>query len=79
MTIEQMTHFFGWCLLINSVVLLITTVGFKLARKKVVDIHSQMFGVESSELSKIYFKYLANYKLLVIVFNLVPFITLLIL
>ena len=79
MTVEQLTHFFGWCLLINAIFLLITTVGFKLAGQRVVEIHSQMFGVESSELPKIYFNYLANYKLLVMVFNLVPFIALLIL
>ena len=78
MTIEQFTQFMGWCLLLNVIFLLITTIGFKLGRQKVVEIHSRMFGVEAAELSKIYFTYLANYKLLIMVFILIPYIALLI-
>jgi hypothetical protein len=39
-------------------------------------IHSQMFHVQSDELSQIYLEYLAWYKLLWMIFNLVPYISL---
>jgi len=39
-------------------------------------IHSQMFHVPSDELSQIYLEYLAWYKLLWMIFNLVPYIAL---
>ena len=78
MTIEQLTVLLGWCTLLNAIFLIVTTIGFKLAGNKVVEIHGRMFGVDTAELSKIYFTYLANFKMLVILFNLVPYIALLI-
>ena len=78
MTIEQITVLLGWCTLLNAIILIITTIGLKLAGNKVIEIHGRMFGVDTAELSKIYFTYLANFKMLVILFNLVPYIALLI-
>ena len=38
-------------------------------------LHSKMFHVSPDELSLIYFEYLAWYKLLWLIFNLVPYVT----
>lgn len=35
-------------------------------------IHSSMYGVPEDQLDAIYFNYMANYKLLIFIFNLVP-------
>ena len=62
--------------LINFLILVISTVGVVALTQEMKVIHSQMFQVPSDELSQIYFEYLAWYKLLWMIFNLVPYISL---
>ena len=77
MTIDQFVAFFGWCTLINVVVLAITTLGFATAKDKISNIHGTMFKMQSSEFPRIYMQYLANFKLFVLIFNLTPLLALL--
>lgn len=76
MNIETLTTLFGWMTVINIFILLFTTLAIIVMRERVVKIHAQMFGVEESELTPVYFRYLANYKLMILVFNLAPYIAL---
>ena len=76
MSIESLTAFLGWSLIINTLLLLLTTAAIAVLRERVVRIHAQMFAVNEEDLPKIYFSYLANYKLLILFFNLIPYITL---
>ena len=41
-------------------------------------IHGRMFGLDEPSLMRSYFQYLALYKIAILVFNLVPFLALLI-
>ena len=68
--------FFGWATLINIVLLLIVALSITVLRCPIAKIHSKLFGMSEAELTPLYFQYLANYKLLVIIFNLVPYIAL---
>ncbi len=61
---------------INFLILVISTVGVVMLTQEMKVIHSQMFHVSSDELSQIYLEYLAWYKLLWMIFNLVPYISL---
>ena len=61
---------------INFLILVISTVGVVMLTQEMKVIHSQMFQVPSDELSQIYLEYLAWYKLLWMIFNLVPYISL---
>ena len=61
---------------INFLILVISTVGVVMLTQEMKVIHSQMFHVPSDELSQIYLEYLAWYKLLWMIFNLVPYISL---
>ncbi len=61
---------------INFLILLISTVGVVALTQEMKVIHSRMFHVPSDELSQIYLEYLAWYKLLWMIFNLVPYISL---
>ena len=61
---------------INFLILVISTVGVVALTQEMKAIHSQMFHVPSDELSQIYLEYLAWYKLLWMIFNLVPYISL---
>ena len=61
---------------INFLILLISTVGVVALTQEMKVIHGRMFHVPSDELSQIYLEYLAWYKLLWMIFNLVPYISL---
>ena len=45
-------------------------------RKPIAKIHAKMFGLNEADLSLLYIQYLGNYKIAVIVLNLVPYIAL---
>ena len=75
-SLETLTAFLGWCTLINFGLLIIAAVAIVLMRGSISGIHSSMFRLEQNELSSAYFQYLANYKILIIVFNLVPYLAL---
>jgi hypothetical protein len=68
--------FFGWATLINMALLLIAVLAITFLRCPIAKIHSRLFGMSEAELAPLYFQYLANYKLLVIIFNLVPYVAL---
>ena len=61
---------------INFLILLISTVGVVALTQEMKVIHSHMFHVPSDALSQIYLEYLGWYKLLWMIFNLVPYISL---
>ncbi len=76
MTVEQLTAFFGWCTLLNVAVLAFSTISVILLRKFISPIHAKMFALEEASLPMIYFRYLAYYKIAIMVFNLAPYLAL---
>ena len=76
MAIEQLVSFLGWCSVINIAVLLFSTIMLVLMKDFVIRTHSKMFDLDPQTLPAIYFRYLGNFKVLVIVFNLAPYIAL---
>ena len=71
-----LTQFLGWCLVFNSALLAAAVLAMTLARTPIMRIHQSMFAMSEQELMQQYFAYLGHYKLLVTVFNLVPFVAL---
>ncbi len=76
MTIETLTELFGWITIINMGLLMVTTVMILLMKGVAIKMHSKMFAIEEKDLNRMYFQYLGNFKILVIVFNLTPYIAL---
>jgi len=76
MTLENLTAFLGWCTVINFGILIVAALGIVAMRGTIGNIHSSMFKLAEADLSNAYFHYLANYKILIIVFNLVPYLAL---
>jgi hypothetical protein len=74
--LETVTAFLGWCTVINFGILIAAALAIVAMRGAIGNIHSSMFKLGETELSSAYFQYLANYKILVIVFNLVPYLAL---
>lgn len=76
MTIDTLTTFLGWCSIINIGVLLFSTLMMIVVRDFAIKLHSSLFGVNPEELPIIYLQYLGNYKIAIIILNIVPYIAL---
>lgn len=75
-SMQTLTTFFGWCSVISVGVLLLTSGSLMLMRGTISKLHSKLFGMSEEDLARAYFQYLAQFKIVVIVFNLVPYIAL---
>ena len=76
MTIDTLTTFLGWCSVINIGVLLFSTLMMIVVRDFAIKLHSSLFGVNPKELPLIYLQYLGNFKIAIIILNIVPYIAL---
>lgn len=76
MELTGLTSFFGWMTAINILVLIIVGLAVVVLRGVMVSLHSKLLGVPEADLPGMYFRYIANYKVAVFVFNLVPYIAL---
>ncbi len=77
-SLETLREFLGWCTVINMGVLIIVAIFAGPLRGAIAGIHAKMFGLSEADLSRAYFQYLAQYKIAVLIFNLVPYIALVI-
>lgn len=76
MNVEQIREFFGYCTLINVAILMVTFLALPIFREKASSLHAKAFNIDQAVVRAMYFNYLANYKVIVIVFNLVPYLAL---
>ena len=76
MTLETLTTFLGWSTVLNIILLSLATLSVVAFRGFMVTIHSSLLGLEEDQLAKIYVQYLSAYKILVLIFNLVPYVAL---
>ena len=76
MTIGELTEFFAWLSVINIAILVFSTAMVLILKKTMGSYHAKLFSIDEEEVLESYFDYLANYKTLIIVFNLAPFIAL---
>jgi len=74
--ISTMTTFFAWCSVINIGLLAYSTIMLTVFREPVKRMHEKLFGVEPGNLETSYFTFLGNYKLAILMFNLVPYFAL---
>ena len=76
MTTETLTIFLGWMTVINILVLTLSSLVLLTAREKISKIHTRLFGLDQASVGRIYFQYLAQYKIAIIVFNIAPYLAL---
>lgn len=76
MDLTQITTFMGWCAVLNISLLLLATLALTLMRDTIMGIHSKMMGIDTSDLPNHYMAYLAQFKVMALVFSLVPYIAL---
>ena len=75
-SLETLAAFLGWCTLINMGMLIFASLAMVSMRETMTKMHTSMFGLDDADLARAYFQYLAQYKILVVVFNLVPYLAL---
>ncbi len=76
MNVDTLREFLGWCTVINLGASVFSSLMIFLFRSQVSKIHEKMFGLDQAAVSQFYFRYLVNFNIVVIVFNLVPYIAL---
>lgn len=76
MNLESLQSFFGWCSLINYTILLVWAVAMLLARTHVYNLHRKWFPLSDAELDRCVYICVGVYKILVVTFNVVPWIVL---
>jgi hypothetical protein len=75
-TIEAMREFLGWCSVINIGLLILATIKLVLFRGPISSIHAKMFNLDESDLSRAYLQFLAQYKIAILVFCVIPYFAL---
>jgi hypothetical protein len=74
--LQMMTAFFGWCAVLNIGLLLFTAIWIIVFRDFTKSIHRAILSVDQDSLDVIYFQFMGNLKIAVIVFNVVPYLAL---
>ncbi len=76
MTITIFQSFLGWSLVINVAVLLGWILAIKYAHDYVYQVHNYWISISHESFNNIHYGGIGLYKLLIVVFNLVPYLTL---
>ncbi|WP_105189143.1 DUF6868 family protein [Pseudoalteromonas sp. T1lg48] len=74
--VNELTAFFGWCTVINLAFYLLSAFFILVFKDFTINLHSKIAGVAPSELPRIYFNFMGNYKLGILLLNLTPYIAL---
>ncbi len=76
MSIETLTTFLGWCSVINISILLFSTILLLMMKNTVAKIHGRLFNINQKNLIPMYFQYLGNYKIAILILNIAPYFAL---
>lgn len=74
--IDSLQSFLGWCTLVQFALLSAATLILVVFRTPIMRLHGGLFDLSDDDLGRAYFQYLAQFKLLVLVFNFVPYLVL---
>ena len=75
---ETLREFLGWCTLINVGFLVFSSLVMMLMRGPISRLHGKMFGLGEEDISRAFYQFVAQYKIAIILFNLVPYLALVI-
>ncbi|WP_412970838.1 DUF6868 family protein [Glaciecola sp. MF2-115] len=75
-TLSELTELLGWASVINIAYLLFVTIMLVIMGGTITSIHSKIFKIDEKKLKVKYFDFLSNYKVMSIIFTLVPYLSL---
>jgi hypothetical protein len=78
MEIQTVTRFFMWCTIINGAMLVFSSIMLLLAQDFVYSMHSKWFHIPRETFNVAIYSFLGFFKIVFIVFNVVPYVALLI-
>ena len=76
MDIETLRSFLAWCSTFNLILLILWWVGFMVASDWIRRLHGKWFEMSRESFDKIHYTGMAFFKMLVLMFNLVPYLVL---
>ena len=79
MTLDQLTELFKWMTIFNIGLFILSSLLAMVLKKTVCKIHGKLFGIDEGKVSIALYGYLGVYRIFIIVFNVVPYLSLLIL
>lgn len=75
-TIEQLTEFLGWTSVLVLGYLILATVIIVLFKNMIISVHSKLFNIEKSVVELKYFEFLSNFKVVAMIFVILPYLAL---
>lgn len=78
MTIDMMREMFLWCSIINIVLLLLSFVLFWLGHDWIYRVHTKWYKLSEETFDAIWYSIMAFFKICILLFNVVPYLALLI-
>ena len=78
MDIEKLTTFFMWCTILNMALLVLSSLICVCARDWAYRIHSKWFSISRETFNVAIYSFIGLYKIFIFVFNLSPYVALLI-
>ena len=78
MTLEMLREFFLWCTILNVGLLFVSSLMIMIAKGFMYRIHGKLFNLPEAKIASSVYKWLGFYKALIIVFNLAPYLALVI-
>ena len=73
-TFETIRAVLAWSSLLNLGMLTFAAIVMMVAGDAIKGIHSRLYGLSDTDLDRAYFQYMANYKIMIFVFNLAPYL-----
>ena len=73
-SLASLRELLGWCSVINIGVLVLSSILLVVMRGPVSRVHSRLFGLDTTDLSRGYLQFLAQYKIAILIFNLTPYL-----
>jgi hypothetical protein len=75
---DTFREFFMWCTIINGGILILTSLIYIFAQQSIYSMHKKWFSISREEFNIAIYSFMGLYKIFFIIFNLVPYIALLI-
>ncbi|MGI9559051.1 MAG: DUF6868 family protein [Thermodesulfobacteriota bacterium] len=76
MTLEEFRAVLGWCALINYGLIILWLLFFKMAHGWMHKLHGKFFNMTPENVDSSHFKLMGIFEILVLIFNLVPYLVL---
>ena len=75
-SIQTLEEFLAWSLVLNIGMLFFSSLLVIVFRDFVSSLHAKLFSLDKKDVVRAYFSFISQYKLLIIFFNLVPYLVL---